>query len=131
MVVDYTSDFLPSVSDNVFISNRAEPKKTGFQGVKINHKLLISESTNQAGGAMRERLTRLEVTAEHIQKDIGDIKNTLNSFNARVKGLEIKMWIGAGIFATSTFFLGWIGYIINNYLPQILRAVQILSSAGN
>lgn len=80
---------------------------------------------------MRERLTRLEVTAEHIQKDIGDIKNTLNSFNARVKGLEIKMWIGTGIFATSTFFLGWIGYIINNYLPQILHAVQILSSAGN
>ncbi|EAX0015409.1 TPA: hypothetical protein G8Z53_001793 [Salmonella enterica] len=132
MVLDYTSDFLPSISDRAFISNRAEPKKTGFQGSRINNKLLVAASTRRTGdNTMRERVARLEVSAEYIQKDIGDIKNTLNSFNARIKRIEIKMWIGTGMLAASAAILGWMGYTISKYLPQILHAVQILSSTGN
>lgn len=78
---------------------------------------------------MRERVTRLEVGVEYIQKDIGDIKNTLNSLNARIKRIEIKMWIGTGMLTASVAILGWMGYTISKYLPQILHAVQILSSA--
>ncbi|ENY6158427.1 hypothetical protein ACFZEN_004790, partial [Salmonella enterica] len=77
---------------------------------------------------MRERVARLEASVDHIQKDIGDIKGTLTSVDTRIKGIEIKMWLGTGILTAGATLLGWLGYVINNYLPQILHAVQIISN---
>lgn len=129
MAFDYTSGYTPSIADSVFLSNCEEPRKTGFQGVRINKKLQIAASSIPAGdNAMRERVARLEVSVDHIQKDIGDIKGTLNSFDTRIKRIEIKMWIGTGILTAGVTLLGWLGYVINNYLPQILHAVQIISN---
>ncbi|ECH2931421.1 hypothetical protein FOV05_25730, partial [Salmonella enterica] len=125
MAFDYTSGYTSSVVDSVFLNHHAELRRTGFQGTRINKKLRIVASSNPAGdNAMYERVARLEVSVDHIQKDIGNIKETLNSFDIRIKGIEIKMWLATGILTAGLTLLGWLGYVINNYLPQILHAVQ-------
>ncbi|EII9021855.1 hypothetical protein KI876_002747 [Salmonella enterica] len=129
MAFDYTSGYTSSVVDSVFLNHHAELRRTGFQGARINKKLRIVASSSPAGdNAMYERVARLEVSVDHVQKDIGDIKETLNSFDIRIKGIEIKMWLATGILTAGLTLLGWLGYVINNYLPQILHAVQIISN---
>lgn len=44
---------------------------------------------------------------------------------------KIILWCFTGMLAANVVTLGWIGYTINKYLPQILHAVQILSGTGN
>lgn len=44
---------------------------------------------------------------------------------------KIILWSFTGILITDVAILGWIGYIISKYLPQILHAVQTLSGAGS
>ncbi|EGO7249614.1 hypothetical protein IU821_001167 [Salmonella enterica] len=75
---------------------------------------------------MRERGPDWKSVLSTYKKDIGYIKNTLNSFNAKIKRIEIKMWIGTGMLTASVAILGWMGYTISKYLPQILHAVQAL-----
>ncbi|EAZ1829238.1 hypothetical protein HYQ84_002374 [Salmonella enterica] len=129
MAFDYTSGYTSSIVDSVFLNHHAESRRTGFRGVRINKKPRIVASSNPVGdNTMRERVARLEASVDHIQKDIGDIKGTLTSVDTRIKGIEIKMWLGTGILTAGATLLGWLGYVINNYLPQILHAVQIISN---
>lgn len=39
---------------------------------------------------------------------------------------KIMLWSFTGILVTDVVILGWTGYTINKYLPQILHAVQAL-----
>lgn len=122
--LSYISGNLPSISGSAFLGGASDHKVPGFQGDKVNHNpLVISGTIKVKGDVMKERIAKLEVHVDHMQQDIGDIKT-------RVQRIETKILIGTGIASASVAILGWLGYIINNYLPQILHAIQLLETSG-
>ena len=77
--------------------------------------------TKEITGTKNELNTKIDGVEKALTKEITGVKNELNASIDGVKsGVTIIQWIIGGIGVVSTIFLGFVGYLLNYFVKQLL-----------